>query len=142
MGVYKVEATAEDMKKEAVQRLKALGVASDVVRKFDENNLVLRSCDTHDGVEVLPAGGAMEGLIEWFQDEYQCLAYHGICNHVPGIGVIWSLLFVSPASSDWESERRYMKSSGMVYAYISSDMEDGVNEIVVEPANGGLRRLG
>ena len=36
-----------------------------------------------------------------------------------------SLLFVSPASSDWKGEQKYINSSGLVYAYVESEMEDG-----------------
>ena len=58
------------------------------------------------------------------------------------VGECWSLLFVSPASSDWNSERKYIESSGLVYAYVESEMEDGVSEIMVQPQDGSLIRLG
>lgn len=60
----------------------------------------------------------------------------------PMVGECWSLLFVSPASSDWKGEQKYINSSGLVYAYVESEMEDGISEIMVQPQDGGLIRLG
>ena len=49
---------------------------------------------------------------------------------------------MSPASSDWKGEQKYINSSGLVYAYVESEMEDGISEIMVQPQDGGLIRLG
>lgn len=35
-----------------------------------------------------------------------------------------------------------LPSSGLVYAYVESEMEDGISEIMAEPRDGGLIRLG
>ena len=37
---------------------------------------------------------------------------------------------------------KYIESSGLVYAYVESEMEDGVSEIMVQPQNGSLIQLG
>ena len=37
---------------------------------------------------------------------------------------------------------KYINSSGLIYAYVESEMEDGVSEIMVQPQDGGLIRLG
>jgi len=141
MSVYKVEAAENEMKQEAVRRLRLLKLSEAAVRSFERDGRVSLSQEAMGENFLQGSDSELEDLIVKFQREYQCLVYHAILNDIPGMGEIWSLLFVSPAASDWESERRQLSKNGLVYAYVISDMETGIGEIAVEPAGGGLRRL-
>ncbi len=141
MSVYKAEATENEMKQEAVRRLRLLKLSETVVRSFESDGLVSLSQEVMGEIFLQSSDSGLEELIVKFQREYQCLVYHAILNDIPGMGEKWSLLFVSPAASDWEGERKQMSKNRLVYAYMISDMETGIGGIVVEPAGGGLRRI-
>jgi len=142
MSVYHVETSEGEMKREAVRRLQLLKLSEAVVQSFQQEDQVYFSEEAEGEILLRPSDGKLMEQIAEFQKEYQCLVYHAILNYIPGMGEIWSLLFVSPTSSDWEGEREELSGCGLVYAYVISDMETGIGEIVVEPAEEGLRRVG
>jgi len=141
MSVYKVEATANEMKQEAVRRMRLLKLGEDVVRDFEQDNQVSLSQEFTGEIMLFFPDSGLEELIAGFQREYECLVYHVILNEIPGMGEICSLLFVSPTSSAWEGEREWLSANGLVYAYVSSDMETGICEIGVMPSGRGLSRI-
>ena len=142
MSIYKKEASQEEMKQEAVLRMELLGLDPQIVQSFQLEGTVSLSEQVSQQVILRPADDEVEGWIKNFEEEYECLVYHVLRAQNPMVGDCWSLLFVSPASSDWQGEQRYIKNSGLVYAYSSSEMEEGVSEIVVEKQGGGLARIG
>ena len=145
MSVYPMEATREEMKAEAVLRMRLLGLEPDVIRVFQElggcyaseeffGNMMLSDMDGEDrGPERLQ--------IKDFEEEYGCLVYHAIASHTP-FGDMTAYLFVSPQASEWPMEQESFENNGIVYAYVSSEMESGISEIRVEPMDGGLVRTG
>lgn len=142
MSIYKKEAAMEEMRQEAVQRMNLLHLSSKIIQKFAQNEAVCLSQQFGQQVFLQPNDDEIKTQVKQFEQEFECLVYHVLLTDNPLIGECWSLLFVSPASSDWKSEREYIESSGLVYAYVKSDMEDGISEIMVTPQDGGLIRLG
>lgn len=142
MSIYKKEAAMEEMRQEAVQRMNLLHLSSKIIQKFAQNEAVYLSQQFGQQVFLQPNDDEIKTQVKQFEQEFECLVYHVLLTDNPLIGECWSLLFVSPASSDWKSEREYIESSGLVYAYVKSDMEDGISEIMVTPQDGGLIRLG
>lgn len=142
MSIYKKEASKEEMKREAVLRMEQLGLDSGIVQEFQEEGIVSLSEQLGQRVLLLLPDGEIDEDIRRFEAEYECLVYHVLCADNPMVGECRSLLFVSPTSSDWAGERKYIGSSKLVYAYSVSDMEEGVSEIMVEPQDGGLIRIG
>lgn len=142
MSIYKKEASLEEMKREAISRMELLKLDTQTIQDFERDGSVNLSQQIGDQVFLQPSDGEISERIKRFEQEYDCLVYHVLWADSPMVGECWSLLFVSPASSDWNSERKYIESSGLVYAYVESEMEDGVSEIMTEPRDGGLIRLG
>ena len=142
MSIYKKEASLEEMKREAISRMELLKLDTQTIQDSERDGSVNLSQQLGDQVFLQPSDDEISERVKRFEQEYDCLVYHVLWADSPMAGECWSLLFVSPTSSDWSSERKYIKNSGLVYAYVESEMEDGVSEIMVEPRDGGLIRLG
>ncbi len=142
MSIYKKEASLEEMKREAIRRMELLKLDDRTIRDFERDGSVSLSQQIGDQIFLQPSDDEISARVKRFEQGYECLVYHVLWADSPMVGECWSLLFVSPASSDWNSERKYIESSGLVYAYVESEMEDGVSEIMVQPQNGSLIRLG
>ena len=142
MSIYKKEASLEEMKREAIRRMGLLKLDARTIRDFERDGSVSRSQQIGNQILLHPSDAEISARVKRFEQGYECLVYHVLWADSPMVGECWSLLFVSPASSDWNSERKYIESSGLVYAYVESEMEDGVSEIMVQPQNGSLIRLG
>ena len=142
MSIYKKEASLEEMKREAIRRMELLKLDAQTVREFEQDGSVSLSQQIGDQIFLQPSDDEISARVKRFEQGYKCLVYHVLWADSPMVGECWSLLFVSPASSDWNSERKYIESSGLVYAYVESEMEDGVSEIMVQPQDGSLIRLG
>mgnify|MGYP001109743201 FL=1 len=142
MSIYKKEASMEEMKREAISRMELLKLDAQTVREFEQDGSVSLSQQIGDQIFLQPSDDEISARVKRFEQGYECLVYHVLWADSPMVGECWSLLFVSPASSDWKGEQKYINSSGLVYAYVESEMEDGVSEIMVQPQNGSLIRLG
>ena len=142
MSTYKKEASLEEMKRETIRRMELLKLDARTIRDFERDGSVNLSQQSGDQIFLQPSDDEISARVKRFEQGYECLVYHVLWADSPMVGECWSLLFVSPASSDWNSERKYIESSGLVYAYVESEMEDGVSEIMVQPQNGSLIRLG
>lgn len=142
MSIYEKEASLEEMKQEAIRRMELLKLDTRTIRAFEQNGSVSLSQQFGEQVFLQPSDDESGERIKRFEQEYECLVYHILWADAPMVGECWNLLFVSPASSDWNGERKHIKSAGLVYAYVESEMEDGVSEIMTEPRDGGLIRLG
>ena len=142
MSIYKKEASLEEMKRETIRRMELLKLDARTIRDFERDGSVSLSQQIGDQIFLQPSDDEISARVKRFEQGYEYLVYHVLWADSPMVGECWSLLFVSPASSDWNSERKYIESSGLVYAYVESEMEDGVSEIMVQPQNGSLIRLG
>ena len=142
MSIYKKEASLEEMKRETIRRMELLKLDARTIRDFERDGSVSLSQQIGDQIFLQPSDDEISARVKRFEQGYEYLVYHVLWADSRMVGKCWSLLFVSPASSDWNSERKYIESSGLVYAYVESEMEDGVSEIMVQPQDGGLIRLG
>ena len=142
MSIYKKEASLEEMKRETIRRMELLKLDARTIRDFERDGSVSLSQQIGDQIFLQPSDDEISARVKRFEQGYEYLVYHVLWADSPMVGKCWSLLFVSPASSDWNSERKYIESSGLVYAYVESEMEDGVSEIMVQPQNGSLIQLG
>ncbi len=142
MSIYKKEVTMEEMQQESIQRMELLHLDRKITQDFAQNGSIFLSQQFGDQVFLQPNDDEIRKRVKKFEQEFECLVYHVLLTDNPLMGECWSLLFVSPTSSDWKSERKYIESSGLVYAYVESEIENGISEIMVKPQDGGLIRLG
>lgn len=131
----------EDKKKEAVSRMKKVGIFPETVHQFERGGKVSESA---------PPLGACFWLNEEqqkrakeFEEKYDALVYH-VIHTFTEIGEMESYLYVSDHSDEWEDDRN-MLSNGEVYAYVYNkdypqDSEIGMIGFKLTPA-AGLARI-
>ena len=105
MSIYKKEASLEEMKREAISRMELLKLDAQTVREFEQDGSVSLSQQIGDQVFLHSSDDEICERVKRFEQEYECLVYHVLWADSPMVGECWSLLFVSPASSDWKGEQ-------------------------------------
>ena len=137
--------TRNEMKNEALARMRILKIHENVVNDLEKNDIVNVSffgC----GILYWPTDKQIE-LIKKFEDQYNCLVYHGISSTTE-IGELLTLLYISQYESDWPTDREDLKNydprygySIMAYVYnLSNDIFSEFGSVCVKPKNGGLVR--
>lgn len=128
------------MKKEAIRRMKMLGLNDKIIEKFEKDNIITCSYQQTD----------FEPYVKEFQDSHPSdLVYH-VIESSTGFGRILNILFVSKYREDWDFELRMVNIKGtnlkayypMVYARnITDDMLSDLGTIGVLNINGNLLRI-
>ena len=133
-------ASAEEMKEEAVRRLRSLRVMEKpVVKDFIQSGKIYRS----------EAGGILYDLDEnsrkalsVFKQKWDYLPYAVIVSYTE-VGTMYTILFVSPDKEKWPGERPDPKD-GFCYAYVyntDTPIFSALGGVGIEGANGGLVRI-
>ena len=135
--------TRNEMKNEALARMRILKIHENAVNDLEKNDIVNVSffgC----GILYWPTDKQIE-LIKKFEDQYNCLVYHAISSTTE-IGELLTLLYISQYESDWPTDREDLKNydsrygySIMAYVYNLS-MCSEFGSVCVQPKNGGLVR--
>lgn len=138
-----MNATFEEKKAEAVERMKMLGIMGRTREEFRRSNKLNKS-------EAVRIGGRVYGALYWLDDkereevkafeaEHNALVYHVIkCNTQDGV---WdNYLYVSDSPEEWEYDREDIKL-GYAFAYVNThDYCSEFGTIGVREAGGGLVR--
>lgn len=143
-----MQATLQEMKDEAVRRMRELGLMEDVIKSFDENT-------DHVWVSENPLGAlywAWKGSGYTYEDiavdlaeqirGYGHLPYHGVMVQTE-FGPILSMLFVSNEKEEWEDELSRNEDSFIAFAFCNTNGQ-GLDwgDIIVKPRIGGIIRKG
>ena len=128
------------MKKEAIRRMKMLGLNDKIIEKFEKDNIITCSYQQTD----------FEPYVKEFQDSHPSdLVYH-VIESPTSFGRILNILFVSKYREDWDFELQMENMKGtnlkvyypMVYARnITDDMLSDLGTIGVLNINGNLVRI-
>lgn len=128
------------MKKEAIRRMKMLGLNDKIIEKFEKDNIITCSYQQTD----------FEPYVKEFQDSHPSdLVYH-VIESPTSFGRILNILFVSKYREDWDYELQMENMKGtnlkvyypMVYARnITDDMLSDLGTIGVLNINGNLVRI-
>lgn len=133
-------ATPEEMKAEAVKRLRMLGVMENpVIRDFQTSGKIYRS---ESGGILYDLDEQAQEAVDVFQKEWNYLPYAVIVSYTE-IGTMYTVLFVSPNKEEWPGERPDTRD-GFCYAYVYNADDPMLSElggVLVEGANGGLCRV-
>ena len=128
------------MKKEAIRRMKMLGLNDKIIEKFEKDNIITCSYQQTD----------FEPYVKEFQDSHPSdLVYH-VIESPTSFGRILNILFVSKYREDWDYELQMENMKGtnlkvyypMVYARnITDDMLSDLGTIVFLFFYGNLVRI-
>ena len=130
-------ATREAMKKEAVARMKNLGMFPQVVKEFEEDGVLEQS---ENGGYLYWLDDDAKEMGSRFERETGCLVYHVILSYT-SIGKMYSLLYVCSEEEEWEMDREDLKE-GIAIAHVintTMDIEES-GCIGIKPRIGGLVR--
>lgn len=117
--------TREQMKAEAVSRMRSLGIFEDIIKDFEDNGNVQYSEAPFGASYWLPENIKAEA--KNFEDEYNAVVYNAI-RTITAIGIMWSFLYVGSDEDEWESDRGDLKH-GEAYAYVYNESDPELSEI-------------
>lgn len=137
--------TRNEMKNEALARMRILKIRENAVNDLEKNDIVNVSffgC----GILFWHTDKQIE-LIKNFENQYNCLVYHAITS-TSEIDELLTLLYVSQDEADWPTDREDLKNydprygySIMAYVYdLTNDIFSGFGRVCVKPKNSGLVR--
>lgn len=128
------------MKKEAVRRLKMLGILDEAIGEFERNQTVILSGDL-GYLHRLTA--EQKEIVRKFERRTGNLVYH-VLRSVTPMGEMLSMLYVSddPDGWEWEFAREDLRMRLPVAYVVNLDHEDlsEYGTIVIKPLLGGVIR--
>lgn len=143
--------TKEELVKEAVRRMKMLGLSDTVIDDFENNNIVRVSHSFSDGSTILGFAGnkIIKNFIKPIEKRFKAKVYHVIQGE-SYYGCWLALLFVSEDKDEWEWDEipfdydLYKKGDKgvCIYGYNLTHPElSECGNIVVRAVKGGLYRV-
>lgn len=127
------------LRKEAVYRMKILGISEKVIDEFLKDGKVNLSI----GGNVCCLNESQLELVEKFEAETKCMVYHVIHNDST-IGKMLTFLYVSNIPEEWTIEHDDLKA-GTPMAYvvnIDNDIYSEFGSVRIQNYLGGLIRIG
>ena len=124
----------EEMKKEAINRMKMLKLHPNIIKEFSNKgilNLSLNAALYYLNDEQL-------ARVQEFEQQYHALVYHVIQN-----GQMLSFLYVSQHTEEWEYDRSDLKE-GYPFVYVANLTDEICSEfghIEIRPCVGGVIRI-
>ena len=132
-------------KKEAIERLKTLGILDNVIREFEEEDILELS--EYMG-PMIPAGlywtsnyPGLDERIQKFEETYNAVVYHVQLSHLT-FGDCYAFFYVSDYEDEWEYERAGLKE-GFPIVYVWNATDPACSEfgsIGIKSVMGGVER--
>ena len=134
-----MKATKEQMKQEALARMKLLGLQYNVIRDFEAKETVYYSLGAL-GLLYLAFGEVVK-VVQKFENQTGYLVYHVIDNNT-SIGRMLTLLYVSTEMDEWAADKQDLQE-GCPLAYVENITYPDCSEfgsVGVKLFNGGVVR--
>lgn len=135
-----MKVSKENKKKEALQRMKALGIYSESIKQFERGMVSYSE----------PPMGAnywlddeQKAIIKEFEEEYDALVYFGMRSYTE-FGKLDSFLYISDDEEEWFMDNADIQE-GYAVAYVyNHDVPEysEIGSIAVRERFGGLVRVG
>lgn len=129
----------ENMKQEAVERMKMLGIIDDAIKQFEDDGVIMKGESPFGALYDL--NDEEKEIARQFEAEYGALVYLGVsCN--TDIGRMISFLYVCKEEDEWELDRDDLKGlCPITYTHNFDDPDcSEIGSIGIEPRNGGIVR--
>lgn len=131
------KATIEQMKEEAVRRMRLLHMHPNVEADFLDGIINY----SVEGILFWQSSEQME-RIQAFEQQTGNLVYHVLDGYYLDIGRLLTLLYVTPDKNEWPRERKDL-IAGEIFTYVINVDCEYFSEygiVGIEPFVGGLRR--
>lgn len=113
--------TREEMKAEAIARMRQLHLYPETIRQFEKENLISESAPPFGACFWL--NEAQRERVRQLESKYNILVYH-VIHSFTTIGEMESYLYVSDRPKEWEDDRADLKTgTTVVYVYNCDDPE-------------------
>lgn len=136
------KATREEMKQEAIKRMKALGVYPETIKQFEKENLISIS-EPPVGAFFWVEGDDLE-YIRAIEERFGGMAYCAIRSYTE-FGTLDSFLWVSDAKEEWGYDWEDIPDN-YVFCYVRNREADFCSEFgtiaVRKTIAAGLQRIG
>lgn len=131
--------TKQEMKNEAIARMRMLKIYSNAIRDFRKKDCVLNKSEGFGALYWL--NDEEKEAVKAFEERTGNMVYTCILNHFE-FGECLTMLYVSKDPRDWEGERReVVNREPWVYVWNKTfDYESESGYIRVKPQFGGLIR--
>lgn len=130
--------TIEMKKQEAVARMKSLKLYPNIIREFEEKDVINLS---ENGGILYWLSDEQKQYVKEFEETYNTLVYHVIRSFTE-FGELLTFLYVSDEQEEWEYDREDLKG-GYTCAYVKNLDEDLFSEfgsVGIRMQFGGLVR--
>lgn len=117
-------ATREEMKREAIVRMKLMGLRDEAVKAFADNDIVMASVDGKELGEG-PLFREVADKVKWFENEFGGLVYHIVFTSC----AFATFLYVSKWDEEWEDDKRAITDEGYDVAYVYNIMCPVLSEL-------------
>lgn len=134
-----MKATKEQMKQEALDRMKLLKLHPNVIKEFKEEDKLNYSMGIH-GI-LYWATDEIGEVVQKFENQTGYLVYHVIHNNTE-IGRMLTLLYVSTEMEEWNADKQDLRE-GCPLAYVENLTYPDCSEfgsVGVKSLNGGVVR--
>ena len=129
----------EEMKQEAIERMKILRLHNNVIREFGRKDRQLNKSE--NGGILYWLDESEQQKVKEFEEEYGFVVYH-VIHHFAEFGECYCYLYVNSDETLWEEDRQGLED-GYVFAYVYNKDDDFCSEfgsIGIRPQFGGLVR--
>ena len=131
------KASQEEMKQEAINRMKMLLLHQNVINEFKKENKLNKSEGPLGTLYWLDE--EEKDIIKEYEEKWNVLVYHIIKSFTVDMGTIYDLLYITDEKDFWEEERK-MLEQGIVLSHTKSQFSES-GDIFVINVSGGLARL-
>lgn len=130
----------EDKKIEAVKRMRAMGIISDAVKQFLNDDKVMVSEPPLGGLYYL--NDEQKKMVQDFENEWNGLVYLVVRSYT-NFGTMDSLFYVGDHKEDWEMDNADIKENYSCVYVVNHDMPDGseFGTIMFKSVGGGILRV-
>ena len=132
-----MERTVEEVKEEAIKRMKKLKLHSNVLKEFVNGTLN----ESEGGGCLYWLDESEKKIVEQFEEDHKAVVYH-VIHQLTNIGELYSLLYVNYDDEEWEVSNKDL-DNGEALAYVYNNSFPDCSElgyIGIRPQIGGLVR--
>lgn len=128
----------EEMKKEAINRMKMLKLHPTIIKEFSNKGILNFSLNA----ALYYLNDKQLARVQEFEHQYHTLVYHVIHNYTQ-FGELLSFLYVSQHTEEWEHDRNDLEE-GYPFVYVANLTDESCSEfgsIGIRPCVGGVIRI-
>ena len=127
------KASQEEMKQEAINRMKMLLLHQNVINEFKKENKLNKSEGPLGTLYWLDE--EEKETVKEYEEKWNVLVYHVIKSFTVDMGTIYDLLYITDEKDNWEEERKRLEQGIDIFSWLYQ-REDLVLSIIRKDYDG------